>query len=166
MIKNRVEASGLITIDPEAFAEGITVVDFDLSQYLWQGLALREKDFREAMKNIRWAKYSESVVALHCSADAIIPIWAWMIPTASLAPYAALVHHGTPQQALEAWVLKRIDEIDPLKYRGARVVIKGCGNRSFSPAVQIALTVKLRHLSRSIMFGEPCATVPVYKATL
>jgi hypothetical protein len=164
MIENRVASSGLITLDPEDFLTEKPILSFDLSRFLWQGIALREKEYREALKNEIFEDFRGKTAALYCSVDAIIPAWAWMLAASHISEWADGVYYGTPEEAAEAIVLSAIANLDNSKYKGVRVVLKGCGKRNFSPAVQVAITNKLRPVVGSLMFGEPCATVPVYKA--
>ncbi len=160
---NRVAQSGLITIDLETFYPEGEIVPFDLKDYLFMGLILKEKDFREALKGHDWAQYSGKNIAVFCSADAIIPLWAYMLVTAYAAPYARDVFQGVPEAFVEAAFLKKIAALDITPYEGRRLVIKGCSNRPVPPAAYVEITRRLQPIAQSILFGEPCSTVPVYK---
>jgi hypothetical protein len=126
-------------------------------------LILKEKDFREALKNHDWSGYDGKLVAVHCTADAIIPVWAYMLIGSYLQPVAAGVVYSNPDAAKEKWLLEKIAGLNTNDYAGKRVVIKGCGDEPIGEAAYLAATVKLRPVVKSIMYGEPCSTVPIYK---
>jgi len=160
---NKVAESGLITLDLEKFyPKGETAV-FDLKDHLFMGLILKEKDFREALKKLDWSVYQEKNVALTCSADAIIPVWAWMLAVSYLQPFAKEVVMGDEKELHRSLYLKNIDAIDINEFADQRVVIKGCGETPIADYVYMEITKKLRPVVKSIMYGEPCSTVPVYK---
>jgi hypothetical protein len=160
---NKVAESGLITIDLEKyFPVGETAV-FDLKDYLFMGLILKEKDFREALKNADWSVYAGKNVALTCSADAIIPVWAWMLAATYLQPVTKEIIMGDEKELHRYLFLKNIDAIDVTDFADQRVVIKGCGETPIADYVYMEITKKLRPVVKSIMYGEPCSTVPVYK---
>ncbi|CAN5612926.1 DUF2480 family protein [soil metagenome] len=165
VIVNRVAESVLSTIDLEDFYPAEDVKRFDLKDYLFMELVLKEKDFREALKNTDWQSYSGKIAAVTCSADAIIPMWAYMLVAAYLQPVAAAVIYGDEKTGTEALLLKNIKKIDVKEYAGKRVVIKGCGEKQVSERAYIEITLILRPVVKSIMYGEPCSTVPVYKQT-
>lgn len=165
VIVNRVAESVLSTIDLEDFYPVEDVKRFDLKDYLFMELVLKEKDFREALKNTDWQSYSGKIAAVTCSADAIIPMWAYMLVAAYLQPVAAAVIYGDEKTATEASLLKNIKKIDVDEYVGKRVVIKGCGEKQVSEKAYLEITLILRPVVKSIMYGEPCSTVPVYKQT-
>ncbi len=160
---NRVAQSGLITLDLETFYPEGEIVAFDLKDYLFMGLILKEKDFREALKAHDWTQYAGKNVAVFCSADAIIPMWAYMLVTAYAAPYARDIFQGQPEQFVEAAFLKKIATLDLAPYEGKRLVVKGCSDRPVPPSAYVEITRRLQPIALSIMFGEPCSTVPVYK---
>lgn len=162
-IVNKVEQSGLITIDPgELYLPGERVV-VDIASQLFQGMILREKDLREFIKTNDWSQYKDKYIALTCSADAIIPDWTWMLLASALEPFAKKIVFGN-EELLETVlfneVLNRFD-IEP--YRDKRIVIKGCGDKPVPKSAYVELTRKLQPVVKSIMYGEPCSTVPVYK---
>ncbi len=160
---NKVAESGLITLDPEKFyPKGETAV-FDLKDHLFMGLILKEKDFREALKKLDWSVYQDKNVALTCSADAIIPVWAWMLAVSYLQPVAKEVVMGDEKELHRSLYLKNINAIDVNEFADQRVVIKGCGETPIADYVYMEITKKLRPVVKSIMYGEPCSTVPVYK---
>jgi hypothetical protein len=162
-IVNKVAASGLVTIDLEEMYPSGERVSIDLAEQLWQGLALREKDFRSWIQSNDWTQYKNKHVAVHCSVDAIIPAWAYMLVASSLSEHATTVLHGTLQE-LETHLFRSvIDALDVAHYLDKRCVVKGCSNLPVPQAAYTHLVMKLRPVVRSIMFGEPCSTVPVYK---
>jgi hypothetical protein len=162
-IVNKVAASGIITIDLEEHYPAGDRVSIDLAEQLWQGMALREKDFRAWITTTDWNQYQGKHVAVFCSVDAIIPAWAFMLVSSSLSDLVSTVVFGTKQTLEEVLFRKLINELDVENYRDKRCVIKGCSNRPVPQSAYVDLVVKLRPVARSIMFGEPCSTVPVYK---
>lgn len=163
---NRVAKSGLITIDLEEFYPKEDLAIFDLKDYLFQGLVLREKDFREAVQNHEWQQYKNKVLLVYCSTDAIIPVWAYMLVASAAAPYAMEVFQGSPDEYLKISFLKNINKLNVEQYAGQRVVIKGCSHKPVPVAAYTELTRKLRPVALSIMYGEPCSTVPIFKRKL
>lgn len=161
---NKVAQSGIVSIDLEDFypAEN-SIVSFDLKDYLFRGLILREKDFREALAAIDWTTYQDKYVALYCSADAIIPNWAWMLVTVNAEPYAAGILLGNPEDTVKKIYANRLAALDKEQYRDQRVVIKGCSDKPVPVDAYVEITRILRPFAKSIMYGEPCSTVPVYK---
>ncbi len=162
-IVNKVAASGIITIDLEEHFPDGDRVSIDLAEQLWQGIALREKDFRAWITTTDWNQFQGKHVAVFCSVDAIIPAWAYMLVSSSLSDVASTIVFGNLQTLEEVLFRKLIDELDVENYRDKRCVIKGCSNRPVPQSAYVDLVVKLRPVARSIMFGEPCSTVPVYK---
>lgn len=160
---NKVAESGLITLDLETwYPKGESAV-FDMKDYLFMGLILKEKDFRESLKNIDWSIFNNKNVALTCSADAIIPVWAWMLVATYLQPVANEIVLGDEKELHKNLFLKNLSAIDVKEYTGKRVVIKGCGETPIGDFVYMEITKLLRPVVKSIMYGEPCSTVPVYK---
>lgn len=162
-IVNKVAQSGLITLDPADFFPKEEIVEFDLKDYLFRGLVLREKDFREALKELDVSTYAGKFVTITCSADAIIPMWAYMLVTAKLQPVAKNIYTGTKAQTETAIMLQNISAINTEEYKEAKMVIKGCGDKPIPEAAYAEITRILVPVAQSIMFGEPCSTVPVYK---
>jgi S-adenosylmethionine/arginine decarboxylase-like enzyme len=162
-IVNKVAQSGIITIDPETLISREKIAGIDIADRLWQGLVLREKDFREWISSHDWGSYKDQHVAVFCSTDAIIPHWAYMLIASSLSGIAAEVVQTTPSQLKENLLLQSVQNIDTSTYENARVVIKGCGDEAVPASAYVALVQKLQPVVKSIMFGEPCSTVPVYK---
>ena len=162
-IKNKVAESGLITIDlGEMYLPGERGL-IDIKDQLFQGLILKEKDFREFIRTNDWSKYNGKFVALTCSADAIIPDWAWMLLAAALEPFAKKIVFGNLEILETVLFDEALEKFDVEKFRDARVVIKGCGDKPIPKTAYIELTRKLKPVVKSIMYGEPCSTVPVYK---
>lgn len=162
-IVNKVAKSGLITINlEEMYPEGERV-EFDLKDLLWQGLALREKDFRDFLKDHDWSQYQDKYVAVFCSVDAIIPHWAYMLVSSHLTDIARFVYIGGTSEMETAIFKKIIEEINVADYADQRLVIKGCSDRPVPQSAYADLVFKLQPVAKSIMFGEPCSTVPVFK---
>lgn len=163
---NKVAESGIITLNLEDYYPEEEVTVFDLKEYLLMGLILKEKDFREALKILNIEIYTDKIVALTCSADAVIPMWAYMLVASLLQPVAKEITFGTEAFAKEKVLLRNIEQIEADSYSDARIVIKGCGELPIGEAAYVAITQKLRPVAKSIMYGEPCSTVPVYKRKL
>lgn len=163
-IVNKVKNSGLITIDLEDFLPSTdTFVGIDIKEQLWQGMVLKEKDFRAYITNQDWSLFQGKVVHVFCSEDAIIPPWAYMLMASALQPYAAQVVFGDEKTAIETLVMEKINALNSEEYQDARVVIKGCAKIPNIEKAFTALTMKLRGSVKSLMYGEPCSTVPIYK---
>ena len=145
---NRVAQSGLTTIKPEEFLPDHPVVGLDLKDYLFQELILREKDFRQA---------------ICCPVDAIIPVWAYMLVAVEAQPFAHMGFQGTPESYTREALIHNLSELDTEAFRDQRVVIKGCSDKPVPPAAYLELTRLLRPVAKSIMYGEPCSTVPIFK---
>jgi hypothetical protein len=160
---NRVANSGLITINLENYFPTHDVVNFDLKKYLFMELILKEKDFREALKNHDWTQYQGKALCIFCSNDAIIPTWAYMLVTTHAAPFAAEIVQATTEEYYKLAYQKALSTLNPDDYRDKRIVIKGCSDKPVPTAAYVALTHLLQPVVKSIMFGEPCSTVPIYK---
>lgn len=160
---NRVEQSGLVSLDLETYFPNGEVVPFDLKEFLFMGLILKEKDFREALKGYDWSACAGKNLAVFCSADAIIPMWAYMLVAASASPFVRDVYLGTPEQFIEQAYVKAIAGLDIAPFEGKRIVVKGCSDRPVPPSAYLEIARRLQPIALSIMFGEPCSTVPVYK---
>ncbi|HMO33091.1 MAG TPA: DUF2480 family protein [Lacibacter sp.] len=162
-IVNRVAESALVTIDLETFLPPETPAVFDLKDFLFMGLILKEKDYREALKNTDWEAYRNRVVLVTCSADAILPSWSWMLA----ASYLRQVTDEICLESVSAWktrrLLENIRQLDATEFTDKRIVIKGCGDTPIPDAAYLEITSKLQPVAKSILYGEPCSTVPVYK---
>ncbi len=163
-IINKVATSGIITLDMEdLYPPGERVV-FDLEPLLWQGVALKEDDLRAFCKTHDWSRYAGKLVTVHCSADAIIPTWAYMLVATHLQPHAAFITQGDADQLERAVFSRFVQGLETDNYRGARVVVKGCSKLPVPLNAYVELSARLLPVVRSLMFGEPCSTVPLYKA--
>jgi Protein of unknown function (DUF2480) len=162
-IINKVADSGIISLDLEEFYPKEKTIVFDLKDFLFMGLILKEKDFREALKNLDWSVYSNSNIAVTCTADAIVPMWAYMLIASYLQPIANEIVFGNENKLIEEILLKRINSLDASIYNDKRVVVKGCGDIKIPETAYLQITNKLRPFAKSIMYGEPCSTVPIYK---
>ena len=160
---NKVAESGIITLNLEDYYPKEEVKVFDMKEYLFMGLILKEKDFREALKVLDIEKYRNKNIALTCSADAVIPMWAYMLVASLLQPIVKEIIFGNETFVKEKLLLTNIEQIDTDIFNEARLVIKGCGELPIGESAYVAITQKLRPVAKSIMYGEPCSTVPVYK---
>ena len=155
--------SGLVQLDMADFFPNEEIIEYDIAQNLWQGIALKEKDFRDFIVANDWSMYSNKHVALTCSADAIIPSWAYMLLSAALQPYAITISFGTKSEVEQILLISNINKIIASNYQDTRVVIKGCSDSVVSEGAWVAITYKLQPVVKSLMFGEPCSTVPIFK---
>jgi hypothetical protein len=162
-IINKVASSALLQIDLEEYYPREEVVVFDLKPHLFMELILKEKDFREGLQKQDWSVYQDKIVAVTCTADAIIPVWAYMLIATYLEPVAKEIVFGDEKAALKQVFLEKIDQINPEEYADKRVVIKGCGDLQIEAYAYMEITKKLRPFVKSIMYGEPCSTVPIFK---
>jgi hypothetical protein len=163
-IINKVANSGLITIDLEEYYPKGERVLFDIKPLLFQELILKEKDFREFIKQHDWTTYQNKYVAIICSTDAIVPTWAYMLISIALEPYAKKIVFGTLETLEVILFNEALQTIKYENYKDQRIVIKGCGNLPVSTHAYVELVNGLRPFAKSIMYGEPCSTVPLYKA--
>jgi len=162
-IINRVANSKLVTIDLEDFYPKGNRLVFDIKEWLFEGLILREKDFREEVKNHDWSQYQDSYIALTCSTDAIIPSWAYLLITAEISIYAKKVIVGN-LELLETVIYQEIIEnLNVEEFKDKPVIIKGCANKPIPPSAYTLLIQKVKNIAKSLMFGEACSTVPLYK---
>jgi hypothetical protein len=162
-LNNKVAESGLVTIDLASFIPTNEIVLFDIKPFLFMELILKEKDFRAALLTTKWSLYADKIVGIYCSTDAIIPMWANMLIVSYLQPIAKAVYFGAENKVREQLILESIIQINPTDYTDQRIVIKGCGETKIEESAYVAITQKLRPTVKSIMFGEPCSTVPVFK---
>ncbi len=163
VIINRVTESGLITLDLKTFYPKEEIKIFDLKDYLFRGLIVKEKDFREALKNTNWQQYANINVAVTCTADAIIPVWAYMLIATYLQSVAKNIVLGDEKKLIETILLQNINQININEYQDKRVVVKGCGDVAIPDSIYMQITALLLPHVKSIMYGEPCSTVPVFK---
>jgi len=160
---NKVAESGLISLDLAQYIPSNEIVVFDIKPYLFKELILKEKDFRASLSSIDWTQFENKIVGIFCSTDAIIPMWANMLIVANLSPFAKAIYFGDENKTRELVLLEEIQKIDANTFIDQRVVVKGCGDTPIGESAFIAITQKLRPVVKSIMYGEPCSTVPVYK---
>lgn len=162
-IVNKVANSGLITLNLEEYLPKEEAVVFDLKDHLFMGLILKEKDFRQALKTTDWAIYQAKNVAITCSADAIIPLWAYMLVTSYLQPIAKNIYVGTAEEMHKHLFLQNIKTITAADFKDQRIVVKGCGDIPVGAFAYAEITKLLLPHVKSIMYGEPCSTVPIFK---
>lgn len=164
-IENKVAKSGLISLDLGTLLPSEKEIsEIDIKDQLWQGIALKEKLFRSYVKETDWSVYKDQFVGVFCSEDAIIPSWAYMLVASALQPYAKLVVLGNKEKVKTRALLYHIENLDPKEYQGERVIAKGCGDSAFTDEAFLAVTQKLQPVVKTLMYGEPCSTVPIYKA--
>jgi hypothetical protein len=162
-IVNKVASSGLVTLDLEDYYPREEIALFDLKPHLFMELILKEKEFRDALLKHDWSQYQNKVVAVTCTADAIIPMWAYMLVASYLQPVAKTVIFGNENTARQQLFLERINAISPEEFADKRVVVKGCGDLPIGEFAYMAITTRLRPVVKSLMYGEPCSTVPIFK---
>ncbi|KAA8481390.1 uncharacterized protein DUF2480 [Arcticibacter tournemirensis] len=162
-IVNRVAQSGLVSFDLADFYPRGERVTYDIKDNLFHGLILKEKDFREFVKDHDWEQYTGKNVAIICSSDAIVPTWAYMLLANRMAPYAREVVFGSLDTLETVLFQKALETLDMESYRDKRVVVKGCGDVTVPISAYVDLTTRLTKVAKSVMYGEPCSTVPVFK---
>jgi kynurenine formamidase len=162
-IVNKVANSGLINLDLTDYAPTKTIDEIDLKQFLFEGFILKEKEFRVALKDFDWTQYDSKIAAINCSSDCIIPMWAFMLITSYLNKVAEEIHFGTKNEVFQKHFLQNIDKIDATEFEGEKVIVKGCGHIPLTEDLYIAITKKLQNAVSSLMFGEACSAVPVFK---
>ncbi|MCC9136502.1 DUF2480 family protein [Pontibacter silvestris] len=162
-IINKVAQSALVTLNLEKLLHPGERVVYDIKENLFQGLILREKDFRAFVKENDWSVYDGKNVAIVCSVDAIVPTWAYMLLATKLQSHASYYVFGDLEALEQALMQKAISKIDPEEYRDAKVVVKGCGDVQVPTYAYVEIMRKLLPVTSSVMYGEPCSTVPLYK---
>ena len=163
-IVNKVAESGIVTIDlADHLPPQSAIAVFDLKPFLFREMILREKDYRAALQEHDWTQYAGKNVAVLCSTDAIIPMWAYMLAASYLQPVSVSVYFGSSEELYKHLTIANLEKIDPAEYDGKRVVIKGCGDTPISENAYVTITARLRPYVKSLMYGEPCSTVPIYK---
>lgn len=160
---NKVEQSGLVVVNLEDFFPKHPIVVFDIKDYLYMELVLKEKDFRQALKDHNWSQYNDKILVVLCSADAIVPVWAYMLVAAMAEPFAVEVFAGSEERYLQNYYSRVIRQLDLEPYGEKRIVIKGCSNKPVPASAYAELTGILVKVALSVMYGEPCSTVPIYK---
>lgn len=162
-IVNRVANSSLVSIDLEEYIPDVEKIEMDLADYLFQRMILREKDFRTAMKELELDRFRDKAVRVHCSEDAIIPSWAYMLLVSKLSPEAYVLVVGDDTDLEKAIIDKAIESIPLSELEDRKVVIKGCGGIELRDYTYFQVTKRLLPYVTSLMYGEPCSTVPVFK---
>ena len=160
---NRVAQSGLITINLEEYYPTHELVEFDLKDHLFRELILKEKDFRESLKAHDWEQYKGKILLVFCSVDAIIPVWAYMLIASYASNSAESIFQGTKEEFLKNHYSDQIQKLDLSAYQDSRIVLKGCSDMPVPPSAYLDLTERLIPMVTSLMYGEPCSTVPIYK---
>ncbi len=163
LIPNRVASSGLITLSLEDFYPRGKRMQLDIADWLYERMILREKDFRAKVKEHNWDQYQNAYVAVYCSEEAIIPQWAYMLLGVSLEPYAKKVVYGSLELLENIVMEEAFNEADLEQYQDQRLIIKGCGDLPIPAQAFLSLSARLKPLAKSIMYGEACSTVPIYK---
>ena len=162
-IRNKVKESGLITMDLAEFKPSLGMIGIDIADQLWQGLALKEKDFRSWIKTHDWEQYSGKAVNVTCSADAIIPTWAFMLVSSKLLEANAFSVIGDQTELQNALIKQKIDALDLKEFEDGRIIIKGCADVKDPAYAMSELLKRIQPVAKSIMYGEPCSTVPLFK---
>lgn len=162
-IVNKVQDSGLIQMDLADFKPSKDITGIDIADQLWQGLILKEKDFRAWIKEHDWVQYNGKAVYIHCSADAIVPTWAYMLISSQLVGIASDILVGDRTDLEKLLIKQKIDELNLSDYTDAKIIIKGCSDISNPDHAMSELLIRLQPVAKSIMYGEPCSTVPLFK---
>jgi hypothetical protein len=162
-IVNRIQNSSLVTLDLEEFYVPGERIFFDLKPFLYQEIILKEKDFRATLKATDWSRFMNKHVAIGCTADAIVPTWAYMLLTISLKPFAETIVFGSLADLEKHLFRNAIDKIKWENYTSAKVVVKGCSKIEVPTEIYIEVAARLNDVAASIMYGEACSTVPLYK---
>ncbi len=162
-IKNKVQESGLIQLDLADFKPKVEILEVDIAPQLWEGLILKEKDFRQWIKEHNWSRYEKKAVFVHCSADAIVPTWAFMLVASKLVQNAQSFCIGSKLDLEKQLIKNAIESLDISAYQDGKIIIKGCSDINCPEYAMSELLARLQPHVKSIMYGEPCSTVPVFK---
>lgn len=166
IINNKVAESGIVTLNLEQYLPSEKILSIDLKDFLFMGMVVKEKDFRAQLLSTDWNKFQNSLVAVYCSTDAIIAPWAFALVSTYLAEKARRVFMGTPQDFLNQLIFEEIEHINLNLFVDKRVVLKGCGDINIPVAAYLYTANKLTPVVKSLMYGEPCSTVPLYKKSI
>jgi uncharacterized protein DUF2480 len=162
-IVNRVANSALQVFDLEDYFPKQAIVELDVSQWLFGGFILKETEFRDQLKQHDWNQYQNTYVALTCSEDAVLPAWAYALVSVYLQPFALKVINGTPKELLLSIYQDTLNTIDFSEFQDKPVILKGCSNKPVPQEIYVMATQKLMNFAKSLMFGEACSSVPLYK---
>lgn len=163
-IINRVEKSGLITLDLAVYQPEETIVGLDIADFLYERMILKEKDFRDHVSRLDTDVFRDKIAAVYSSEDAIIPLWAWMLVSQKLVTHASVIRMGTPEEVRARLLLENIQSaLNPAAFTGKKVVIKGCGDKTIPNEAYLLISTLLVPYVQSLMYGEACSTVPIYK---
>lgn len=162
-IINRVANSSLVNFDLESYYPKGQRHLIDLKDWLFEGLILKEKDFRQAVKDYDWVQHQDQYVAIDCSADAIVPVWSYMLISNAVSPYAKKVVKGNLENLESIIFHELINTLDINTFKNQRVIVKGCSNLPIPESAYVAITNRLSQVVKSIMYGEACSSVPIYK---
>ena len=163
-IVNKVAKSGLITLDMKTFKGSQNRIIIDIKNWLYEGMVLKEKKFREHLNDEDWEQYKDAFVALHCSTDTIIPVWAYMLLTKYLNPYASIIIYGNEKELEKKIFQLNIKNFDAKPLENKRVLLKGCTDTYIPEDSYVQLSNKLMGNVKSLMFGEACSNVPIFKS--
>jgi len=164
LIDNKVAKSGLITFDLEVFYPKSQIVELDIAPFLFHGLVLKEKEYREHLNNLDWSIYSDKIIAVHCSKDAILAPWSFMLVVQYASGFAKRVLKGNKDVVKNVLYYEALQQIDWTQYNEKRVLLKGCGDKGVSDEFYAYATEKMIHAGVSrLMYGEACSFVPVYR---
>jgi hypothetical protein len=163
-IVNKVAKSGLITLDMKTFKGAQNSIIIDIKNWRYEGMGLKEKKFREHLKDEDWEQYKDAFVALHCSTDTIIPVWAYMLLTKYLNPYASIIIYGNEKELEKKIFQLNIKNFDAKALENKRVLLKGCTDTYIPEDSYVQLSNKLMGNVKSLMFGEACSNVPIFKS--
>lgn len=153
----------LVTIDLQKFHDATPIAELDIKQFLFQELLLKEKDFRQQIKEFDWSQFEGKYLCVYCSTDAIIAPWAWMLITAEASKYAKDVYKGRKETFLHQQYQRALEEVDWSQYEDKFVLLKGCGDVHVPDSIYLHATNKLMKHAKKIMYGEACSNVPVWR---
>lgn len=162
-IVNKVAQSGIEVFDLAQFLPPEPVATVDLADFLFERIVLREKHFREAVAAFDWSTLDGRIVAVHCSEDAIVPSWAWMLVASKLHGVGASVTLGSAPDALREHFERTLAGFDWERYRDGTVVVKGCGSAGVPESAYVRVMTSLMGVAKKVMFGEPCSSVPLWR---
>lgn len=162
-IVNKVAESALEVFDLEDYFPDDHVAELDIVQWLYEGFLLKEKDFREQLKNFDWTIYEDKYVGITCSIDAILPAWTFALVAVYLQPVALKIVHGDKEQIIKEWYQDILSKTDYTPYKDKPIILKGCSKKPVPQSIYTLAIQKLMPHARSIMFGEACSAVPLYK---